>query len=422
MATEKSDISQPQIQEINDLALRLETHFTQTNTATFDPADLFGTPYGILVKKIWYRNKYLAVLPALPLLLVDFLLPGLKRLFVKKRQHAICLAHWGLGCLNLAEVHPERKDEFLEKAKSCLKTINDLAVETPNGLGWGIHLNWQTIDGLIPANTPCHTQTAYVFELLDRLNKIEPSSEYDALLAKIVQHTAHDYRQVDLPTVDGPITGYSIVDERTVVNSQSYRAMILIRGYQLLRDPLLLNHFNPSLDFVLQSQNPDGSWPYAVKESFIDCYHTCFVLKNLFKIEKNLKALGTDHHLPEDLLDRVQTALQTGTAFFNNFLLKDGLPTPFALRHRPVSYLWDSYDIAESVNLLNLQQDDRTIGQILKLFQTRLITREGLLRFRYYPTISRLVEGATYIRHANTAFFLALTYILRRHANDGKRD
>ena len=39
--------------------------------------------------------------------------------------------------------------------------------------------------------------------------------------------------------------------------------------------------------FVLQSQQADGSWPYAIDgvRDFVDHFHTCFVLKALAKIE-----------------------------------------------------------------------------------------------------------------------------------------
>ena len=42
-----------------------------------------------------------------------------------------------------------------------------------------------------------------------------------------------------------------------------------------------------NLNFVLQAQNSDGSWPYSTDEErlFVDHFHTCFVLKALAKIE-----------------------------------------------------------------------------------------------------------------------------------------
>ena len=41
-----------------------------------------------------------------------------------------------------------------------------------------------------------------------------------------------------------------------------------------------------NLAFVLESQNADGSWSYAVDgvRDFVDHFHTCFVMKALAKI------------------------------------------------------------------------------------------------------------------------------------------
>ena len=41
-----------------------------------------------------------------------------------------------------------------------------------------------------------------------------------------------------------------------------------------------------NLNFVLENQNPDGSWYYAMDgvRDFIDHFHTCFVMKALAKI------------------------------------------------------------------------------------------------------------------------------------------
>ena len=40
------------------------------------------------------------------------------------------------------------------------------------------------------------------------------------------------------------------------------------------------------MNFVLDNQNPDGSWYYAVDgvRDFVDHFHTCFVMKALAKI------------------------------------------------------------------------------------------------------------------------------------------
>ena len=68
-----------------------------------------------------------------------------------------------------------------------------------------------------------------------------------------------------------------------------------------------------NLNFVLENQNPDGSWPYAVDgvRDFVDHFHTCFVMKALAKIHALTGHEGCDRAphkrcglLPEESLRR----------------------------------------------------------------------------------------------------------------------
>ena len=42
------------------------------------------------------------------------------------------------------------------------------------------------------------------------------------------------------------------------------------------------------MNFVIASQNEDGSWYYSMdgQRDFVDHFHTCFVMKALAKIEQ----------------------------------------------------------------------------------------------------------------------------------------
>ena len=48
-----------------------------------------------------------------------------------------------------------------------------------------------------------------------------------------------------------------------------------------------------NINFVLENQCLNGSWFYAVgnsQDAFVDNFHTCFVLKNLYKANIRLKS------------------------------------------------------------------------------------------------------------------------------------
>jgi hypothetical protein len=103
-----------------------------------------------------------------------------------------------------------------------------------------------------------------------------------------------------------------------------------------------------NLNFVLETQNADGSWYYAVDgvRDFVDHYHTCFVLKALAKIHSLTGHSGC------------LEAISRGVNYYvANLFDSDGLPRPFSRAPRMTVYKRELYDCAECVNLCVLLRD-----------------------------------------------------------------
>jgi len=62
-----------------------------------------------------------------------------------------------------------------------------------------------------------------------------------------------------------------------------------------------------------------------------------------------------------------------------------------------------------------------SLNRILNFLTSRMRTKDGLYKFRYYRYLSRILEGMTYPRHANTAMFLAMAEALHRIASNSER-
>lgn len=121
-----------------------------------------------------------------------------------------------------------------------------------------------------------------------------------------------------------------------------------------------------NLKFVLDSQNDNGSWFYAMDgtRDFVDHYHTCFVMKALAKIH----ALTGDAGCYE--------ALNRGVEYYlANLFAIDGLPKPFSKAPRLTVYQRELYDCAECINLCLLLRD--RFPQLQATLET--VTR-GILR------------------------------------------
>jgi len=115
--------------------------------------------------------------------------------------------------------------------------------------------------------------------------------------------------------------------------------------------------------YVLRQQRPDGSWLYSPHgRSFIDCFHTCIVLKNLVKADRAV-------HLPDS-----EAAVRAGYLYLKKAFLdeQEFLFRRFSLRSKPGIVRFDLYDNAEAVNLALLLGDfdlaNRLLPRVLERF------------------------------------------------------
>ena len=133
-----------------------------------------------------------------------------------------------------------------------------------------------------------------------------------------------------------------------------------------------------NLNFVLEAQNPDGSWYYATdgQREFIDHFHTCFVMKALAKIE----ALTGDPKCTE--------AIERGIAYYvKNLFDERGSPRPFSRPPRLTVYRQELYDFAECLNLNALLRGrfpefDDIVSKVLNEVQTEWQKPDGSFRSR----------------------------------------
>jgi len=147
---------------------------------------------------------------------------------------------------------------------------------------------------------------------------------------------------------DGAAAAYSPFDRTMVVNASAYRGYLLASAARRFERADWRDAADRNMVFVLASQRPDGSWPYgrSAGDEFVDNFHTCFVLKNLFKFWRLTER--------EDVL----AAVSRGYAYYRQDLLdKASQPIPFAVRSRTSLHRRDLYDYAEGLNLALLLRD-----------------------------------------------------------------
>jgi hypothetical protein len=222
----------------------------------------------------------------------------------------------------------------------------------------------------------------------------------------IAQHAFCDYKDVPTSSTASscpytPTPNHSLM----VVNANAYRAYLLTNAAIEFSDTRYQNSAERNLNFVLEAQNPDGSWFYALdgKRSFIDHFHTCFVLKALAKIE----ALTGNASCTN--------AIERGVDYYTRSLFdEDGVPKPFSRAPRLTVYRRELYDYAECINLAVLLRGrfptlDRYLSVTLDKILNSWQTTEGSFRSRqlYFGW-----DNTPMHRWASSQLFRSLCFLL----------
>ncbi|MEI8108845.1 MAG: glycosyltransferase family 4 protein, partial [Verrucomicrobiota bacterium] len=332
-----------------------------------DHQDFYASPIGRSAKNLYYKHRRLGTLAVAPMVLAEAFFPSSRRFFFPKMRLPIADAHFAMAFANLykATAHPP----YLAQSQLFLQSLLDSRCPTTHH-SWGYPFDWQTQSGVLSKGTPLITTTPYAYDAFLSSYLLDFSPASLLVLRSIAEHTLADYpSQSTSPTAAS--AAYTPHGGFLVVNASAYRAALLLHASHLFSDPRFLTAAQPNLQFVLDSQNPDGSWPYATdgKRPFIDHFHTCFVLKNLAKAEKIL---------PSPALAQ---AIDRGLHYYTHHLFNSqGIPIPFSKSPRLTVYRHELYDFAECLNLAHLLQ-----GRSPKLDQLALSTLHHLLSHWIQP-------------------------------------
>lgn len=372
--------------------------------SSYDQYDFWASRFGIFAKKTYYINHLLGAPLVAPLVLLDGFLPGSRKLFAKPKRFPIADAHFIMGFLNLYNITGESK--YLEEARSIANDLLKSSIPGYSGHCWGYPFDWQTNRGLWKRGIPFITTTPYCFEAFLRLHDVTGEQSF-----LDVAHSSLRFAMDDLnETVYGEdITAcsYSPVDTSKVINANAYRSFMLMEGYKRFGDEMAKRKAVCNINFVLANQREDGSWLYAVEnpqDAFVDNFHTCFVLKNLYKANTILQD------------GRILNAIERGYKYYRrNIFYEDGTPKPFAEVGRFAPAKVELYDFAEGIALGLLLKDDvdgaiKTSQDLVqKLFHYQAEEGYFVTRISSFGTTNRV----PYLRWPQSQLFYALTQYLK---------
>lgn len=313
----------------------------------FDPYDLWSSKVGVIAKSGYYTGKRWGKTAAVCLSVLDWLFPRLGRYFAvaHPRKYPIVLAHEILRC------HEESAHVEFNPGDMLVAV---LAVDVSAGKGmsraWGLGFPWMSKNGLYGPEIPFVTHTPYVMEALLKLATL-PNCHNEAMVVFNDTWKFLESLKVMHESDSDLALSYAPIDEpRMVVNANSYAAFAYalhaVHGKEGLRETARIK-CEKLVRWVVKQQGADGSWfYYADKDpgNFIDCFHSCFVVKNLLKVSKLLP----------DLSALVQPSTYSGWAYIKSAFYDGdiGLCRRFAVRAQRDPFRWDLYDQAEYMGLL----------------------------------------------------------------------
>jgi hypothetical protein len=312
---------------------------------SLDHQTFFASPLGGFAKSFYYRHPKTGIVAVAPFIFCEAFIPSARRFFYHPVRFPIADAHYAMGFTLLYEATDD--SAYLQKAIHFLEQLKATRCPDFKEYCWGYPFDWVTRKGTIKRQTPLITTTPYVYEAFLRVYQIDPRSEWKRILESIARHAASDIK--DFPTSEkASCCSYGPFDRGGEINAAAYRSFLLTSAAKLFSNDDYQRIAERNLNFVLETQNPDGSWYYAVDgvRDFVDHFHTCFVMKALAKIH----TLTGD----EDCL----AALAKGLKYYvANLFDPDGLPRPFSRAPRLTVYKRELYDCAECINLCLLLRD-----------------------------------------------------------------
>ncbi|HWY31585.1 MAG TPA: hypothetical protein VNX46_12565, partial [Candidatus Acidoferrum sp.] len=259
--------------------------------------------------------------------------------------------------------------------------------------------------GVFKAGTPLITTTPYVYEAFLKVHQLQPRDEWRNILESIVRHATTDIKDFKFSETASTCS-YTPDDTGGIVNASAYRSFLLTSAAKFLDRDELLEIAGRNLNFVLESQSADGSWPYARDgvRDFVDHFHTCFVMK----------ALAKSHSFTGE--PRILNALKRGVDYYlKNLFDEHGMPRPFSKAPRLTVYKCELYDWAECINLCLLLQNqfpamEKTLETVVSGICTDWVKPDGSFRSR------KLIVGWDNVpmhRWAQSQMFRSLAFYLR---------
>jgi hypothetical protein len=225
------------------------------------------------------------------------------------------------------------------EARSLLDDLLAARLEGWSGAAWGYNFDWQSRTFFAPRGTPTVVPTAFAARAF-----LEAAQTFGEPRHLEVARSACDFILGDLPRVGdagdeergaregawgggaGVCFGYIPQRRTRIFNASLLAAETLSAVGRLTGERGLCEWAVRAARFVARRQRADGAWTYGAEpnQSWVDNFHTAFVLLSLRRVIADCAAVGA---LPRADGRDLTRALTRGYEFWRSrFFLADGCP------------------------------------------------------------------------------------------------
>ena len=218
----------------------------------------------------------------------------------------------GIALFALALIARQRKEQ--EEARGLLSDLLSLKLSGYSGAAWGYNFDWQSRNFFAPRGTPTIVPTAFAARAF-----IENTANHESLP---VARSVCDFILRDLPrsidTPDAICFSYAPGSHTHIFNASLLAAEVLATVGRLTGETHLCDVATCAARYVVNHQRDNGSWSYgtAPTQSWIDNFHTAYILFSLKRIIDSCAGAA-----------EFQPALERGYRYWkSNFFLAEGWP------------------------------------------------------------------------------------------------
>ena len=312
----------------------------------------------------------------------------------------------GVALFTLAALANYRRTKTAEaelEARNLLRDLQSLSLDGGQGTAWGYNFDWQSRVFFAPRGTPTIVPTAFAARAF-----VEAAHVFREDTFLEVAHSVCNFILRQLPrsveTSTEVCFSYTPHSKTRIFNASLLAAETLARVGALQGSEELCSLAVRAARYVVNQQREDGSWAYGAdaSQSWVDNFHTAYLLGSLHRIIGSCEAAQTDEF---------KKSLQRGFEFWRDgFFLADG----WAKYYHDTLYPVDTHAAATAIaTFLDLIELDRNAlpkaEQIAAWSMSNLRDRRG---FFYYQRRRFYVARTPFMRWTQAWMLYALARLL----------